>query len=149
MPAALPTAESNKDSVSVCRINRERLAPRQTRTAISCRRDAPRAKRSPARFAQASNNSKPTIAIKTVSGVESIAFNGVDIPCPAGSSRDFILLTNGPASGALTIDWKSTAISARACCIDSPALSVLAVRIPIPEKGPSAWAAKYLAWLVH
>ena len=69
-----------------------------TRTAISCRRDAPRAKSSPAKFAQASSSNSPTVAIRTLRSVESIWLNGVVKPFPAGSIRSFISFTKGPAS---------------------------------------------------
>jgi len=106
--------------VSVCRISRPRPAPRQARTAISCWRDAPRARSSPARFAHASSSSSPTVAIKTVSGVESICVKGVETPSPAGSIRSFVPFANSPASGAFIAVWNSTVISARACSIETP-----------------------------
>jgi hypothetical protein len=67
-PRTLAASDSSTDSVSSCRTNRTRLAPSDTRTAISPCLAAARASSMLATFVHAMSNSMPTISMTTNSG---------------------------------------------------------------------------------
>ena len=70
MPSAPPISDSSTLSVSNCRTSWPRVAPSDSRTAISRWRMKPRAISRFATFAHAISSTRPTIAISTTSAVE-------------------------------------------------------------------------------
>jgi hypothetical protein len=67
-PNAAPTTANNRLSISNWRTSRHREAPSARRTEISRSRTLALARRRFARLAQAINNTRPVVAIKTQSG---------------------------------------------------------------------------------
>ena len=81
-PNAAPADESTRLSVINCRSSRGRLIPSARRKSISCRRDAARASRRFATFAQLMRRTRMTAARSSWSGCANRP-RSLDTPCPA------------------------------------------------------------------
>lgn len=85
MPRQPPASPVSDDSMRSCVIRRARPAPSDNRIAISLRRAAERASRSPARFVHAMSNTSATIAISARIGASTVSrVSGLRTPRWAG-----------------------------------------------------------------
>ena len=87
-PSRPPASAMTRLSIRSCRSSERRAAPNARRMAISRRRDAARASNKLATLAQAISSTKPTSAIRAVSGFSHSCRNWL-MPCAAGCNSSF------------------------------------------------------------
>ncbi len=121
-PRRRPEGRAACPSVSSCRINRQRLAPSERRTAISFWRTAARASNRFATFAQAINSTRPTIVINRPPAITTFPRNpGLIVACASGTTVIF----RPPFSlGYSLASWLAIVLRfASACCTLTPGFS--------------------------
>ena len=125
-PAVPPSTNSNTVSVSSCRMSRARPAPIARRSAISCRRAAARARRTPATFAHAMINTNDTITVSNATN----ATIGPPLPGTGeeASSRNPVRRFCSWCSCSSV--WPITSISAAAWAIETPGFNRPPIRNP-------------------